>query len=55
MAFSLKINSMLEKLLPERKEVEEDEMDQVEMVVFDQIRKVRAFTMKKHTRMANTI
>ena len=36
MAFSLKINSMLEKLLPERKEVEEtDEMDKVELVDFE--------------------
>ncbi|KAK2114909.1 hypothetical protein P7K49_005534, partial [Saguinus oedipus] len=43
---------LLEKLLPERKEVEEtDEMDQVELVALIQIRKDGAIAMEKHMRM----
>ena len=49
--------SLLEKLLPERKEVEEtDEMDQVESVDFDPNQERRHhYKMERHMRMMNII
>ena len=48
--------SLLEKLLPERKEVEEtDEMDQVELVDFDPSQERTHHYNEKHMRMMNII
>ena len=50
MAFS---TNLFARKLPERKEVEEDEVDQVEPVGFVQTRKDKAVTMRQHMRMTS--